>query len=227
MSMRRFISFLIPFLTLTFPMPMLALTLLPACADSGNCYTCDFLVLFVNWSQLILYGLTGFAVLMIAIAGFLWIISAGRAEMVQKGRQIITGTIIGIAFAFLGYLIVNFTIAALLGASFDDVQLFGTDWATFCESGLTPGGATTDCAAEGVADGASCANSSCSDEGVCVCLNDSCVTKCVYTVEKANEADESTTYTGSCVDTTDDCTALGGASDPGFCLSGQVCCITE
>lgn len=225
--MRRFTAFIVPFLTLTIPMPMMALALLPTCTDSGNCYTCDFLVLFANWSQLILYGLTGFAVLMIAIAGFMWVLSAGRAEMVQKGRQIITGTVIGIAFAFLGYLIVNVTLAALLGASFDEVQLFGTDWNTFCESGLTPGGAVTDCSKDTVADGAACAAGSCSDEGVCVCLNDSCVTKCDYAVAKMQESGNADAV-GLCVATTAECLSTGvGTPYPGYCTDGEVCCVAK
>jgi hypothetical protein len=227
--MRRFFTFFFTvasFIAASFPAQVLALApLLPTCTNLGNCTTCDFLVLFINWAELIMYGLSAIAVLMIAIGGFMWILSAGNPEQVQKGRQMMIGAIVGVLFAFMGYLIVNLTIAAVLGNTGleEESQLFGTDWSSFCESGLTPGGAVTDCGATGIGDGARCATTSCSEEGVCVCYNGGCIDSCTYAVNSLTE--QGFTSSATCEADEDDC-ADGAESYPGYCTGGQVCCIT-
>ncbi len=171
-----------------------------------------------------MYGLGGAAVLMIAIGGFMWILSAGNPERVQTGRKILIETIVGLLIAFLGYLIVNIAIAALMNADYDEVKLFGTDWNTFCEVGVTPGGAVTDCTVSTVGNGTPCKANSCKDETLCVCSNQVCVEKCTFAEDQYEEVGSTTTAT--CVATTEECASTGGSPNTGACLNGQICCIS-
>ncbi|HLD81842.1 MAG TPA: pilin [Patescibacteria group bacterium] len=68
----------------------------PGCVDQGDCSVCDFIIVFSNVARLIL-GITGaFALLLFIIGGFMLIISQGNQERVEKGKKILTSTVIGI-----------------------------------------------------------------------------------------------------------------------------------
>lgn len=105
--------------------------LLPACVDTGDCTTCDLIQLMVNWGQGSIPILGLFAVLMFVFGGFWWLISAGDTERITRGKQIMIGAALGLVLALLSYIIVTFTIAALSGASVQDVKIFGQKWDQF------------------------------------------------------------------------------------------------
>lgn len=168
-----------------FVMPEITLAqgLLPACAEAGDCTLCDVVGVFINFAALITQWLGILAVLMFIIGGVFIIISAGNPERVKRGRQIITGTLIGSLLVVSGWLIINFSLAALLDADFEDVELFPA----VTDSGESAGGGEVwyelactpvyqDCS--GAADGSSCSDSTC--EQNCVCSTGSCVTLCDY-----------------------------------------------
>ena len=48
--------------------------------------------------------------------GFTWMLSGGRPEMVQRGKQAIIWSILGLAIIFLSYAVVTFVIQAFTGA---------------------------------------------------------------------------------------------------------------
>lgn len=161
----------------------LAQGLLPACAEAGDCTLCDVVGVFINFAALITEWLGILAVLMFIIGGVFIIISAGNPERVKRGRQIITGTLIGSLIVVSGWLIINFTLAALLDVDFDDVSLFPS----VTDTGESAGGGEVwyelactpiyqDCS--GALDGESCSDSAC--ESNCVCSSGSCITLCDY-----------------------------------------------
>lgn len=216
-------------LVVLLPIPAAALTLIPPCATgNGTCYTCDFITLFANWAELILIGISSIVMLMIAIGGFFWILSAGNPERVQKGRGIMVAAIVGLFFVMFGYLLVNVTIGALLGADdLSDVQLYATDWATYCESGTSPSGALTTCTEQD--DGKQCNIGSCTASGSCFCLDTRCVTGCEDSAAKSTSTTISAS--GSCISSSTSATSCAGDTQtlnttPALCPTDQVCCLT-
>lgn len=163
--------------------PTWAASLLPSCAEAGDCNLCDIVGVFINFAALIVEWLGLLAVLMFIIGGVFIIIAGGNAERLKRGRQILGGTIIGSLLVMTGWLIVNFTLAALLNADFDSVQIFPT---SYTDEGNPTGGDTwyelacdvvvQDCS--GVADATSCSDSTHATNSVC--YGGSCVSTCDY-----------------------------------------------
>jgi hypothetical protein len=86
------------------------------CISDGDCELNDFIVLAVRVSQIIL-GLTGsLSLLAFFYGGFLFLISAGNAEMVGKAKKTILYAVIGIVIVFFSYTIVTF-IGTTLGVT--------------------------------------------------------------------------------------------------------------
>jgi len=167
-----------------------AFQLIPSCAlTDGGCHSCDMLQLFTNFAQLITILISGVVLITFVWGGILWLTSAGVSDKVQKGKQVITGSIIGLVFVAGGYTIVNFSIAAFLGLDrADGVKLFGTHWAELCKGITVDNGGpwsinagSSDCT--GKSDGVSCAAADCTSG--CVCHNQSrCISQCEYQNEK-------------------------------------------
>ncbi|PIY92928.1 MAG: hypothetical protein CO030_04085 [Candidatus Magasanikbacteria bacterium CG_4_9_14_0_2_um_filter_42_11] len=88
--------------------------LLPPCAFTGSCRNInDLLQLAINIGKYAL-GLIGSAALAFFVyGGFMMIISAGNAERVKKGRDILVAAIVGIVIAFSAYALINFVLDAL------------------------------------------------------------------------------------------------------------------
>lgn len=127
--------YLLSFLVFLLAMPQVASAatpLLPACATgAGDCHSCDFIKMMVSWAQFALQLIGSFALGAFVFGGFMWLISAGNPERVQKGRQVMVEAVIGIALALGSFLIVNFMIAAFTGQPLNDVQFFGQDLGSF------------------------------------------------------------------------------------------------
>lgn len=90
-----------------------------ACTDSqagkdvNDCGLTEALQTVINFSQLLL-ALTGSAALLVFIyGGLMWILAAGKAEMIDKGRQALVAAVVGMVIVLSSWLIVNSTINAL------------------------------------------------------------------------------------------------------------------
>lgn len=204
------------------PEVTLAVTLLPGCADAGDCTLCDVVGVFINFASLMTELLGLLAVLMFIIGGVFIILAGGNAERAKRGRQILAGTLIGSLIVVSSWLIINFALAALLNADFDDVELFpgssagsGEAW---YELSCVP--VYEDCST--AANGSSCSESGCANN--CVCYNGGCTSICAY---KQHTAVYSNTH---CESGISDCDATTEQPVGNWCpLSstgeGQVCCI--
>lgn len=86
---------------------------LPDCAFKGSCRNAnDLLELLVNWGQKI-FGLIGsVALVMFVYGGFTMVTSAGNAEKVKKGREVLVAAVIGLVIAFSSYLLIDFILDA-------------------------------------------------------------------------------------------------------------------
>jgi len=86
----------------------------PAGTDNcGNYSLNDILSVVLKISELIL-GLVGALALAAFIAGgLMWILSAGSAEWVTKGKQTIIGAVIGLVIVFTSFMIIQLVFTAL------------------------------------------------------------------------------------------------------------------
>jgi len=109
----------------------------PICACCGDCTLNNFLGLFINYANALLKYFAGTALLMFVIGGIMWITSGGSAEKVQKGKKVITGSIIGLIIILFSATIVN----AVLKAFQADISLSdepGLDWVSCPSPGAPP-----------------------------------------------------------------------------------------
>lgn len=90
--------------------------LLPACATgAGRCHLNDIVQTFVNFMRLLL-GFVGSAVLVFFVYGGLtWVTSGGNTTKVQKGKDIVVNSVIGLIIVFGSFTIVQL-ISSTLGA---------------------------------------------------------------------------------------------------------------
>jgi len=85
----------------------------PGCLSTGDCKMNDFIGIAIKIADIIL-GLSGSAALLFFIyGGVMFLISGGSQERVNKGKQIIIGSIIGLFIIFGAYTIIAFTLDAL------------------------------------------------------------------------------------------------------------------
>ena len=87
---------------------------LPDCAFSGTCRdTNDFVVLLINFGQMLLSVIGALAFVFFVYGGFTMILSMGNAEKTKKGQQILVSAVVGLVIAFSAYLGVNFILDSL------------------------------------------------------------------------------------------------------------------
>lgn len=66
-------------------------------------------------------GISGAIVLfMFVLGGFFWIASAGNPKMVDKGKEMISGAVIGLIILFTAYTLVIFAVRTLVGTGADE-----------------------------------------------------------------------------------------------------------
>lgn len=83
------------------------------CRDSGKCELSDILQVFVNISAFIL-GISGSVVLLMFVyGGVVWLTYGGNEGRVQKGKDILVGTVIGLAIIFGAYAAITVIVSAL------------------------------------------------------------------------------------------------------------------
>jgi hypothetical protein len=95
-------------------LPAKAAGILPPCADNGECQLPQILGMAVTVADWILGVVGAVALLFFVYGGFVFILSGGNEQNVKKGKDILIGSIIGLAIVFASYLIVQFA-ASLLG----------------------------------------------------------------------------------------------------------------
>ncbi len=120
---------------LFFVLPVLAQEWLPGgkalipvgCTDDDASTPCginEFVQLLINFFQLMLGILGSLSLVFFIYGGFIWVLSRGNQQMIQKGKDIIIGSIVGLSLALGSWVIVNFTIALVTGTPFTDVKIF-------------------------------------------------------------------------------------------------------
>jgi hypothetical protein len=85
-------------------------------SNCGNYSVNDFLVLLINISNWILGIVGSVALLFFVYGGFTFILSAGNEKNVEKGKQILMNSIIGLVIVFASYTLIQFSMS-LLGVS--------------------------------------------------------------------------------------------------------------
>ncbi len=96
--------------------------------SSQECGIREMIVTALNVFQFLL-GILGSLVLFYFIyGGFIWMLSRGNAQMIEKGKNILFGTIIGMAIVLASWVIINFVLFLLLGGDIQNVQIFNHSW---------------------------------------------------------------------------------------------------
>ncbi len=85
----------------------------PVCACCGDCTLNDFLRLGTGVADIILRYLGVAALLLFVVGGIMWITSGGSSERVQKGKKIITGSIIGMVIVLFAFTLTRSLMKAL------------------------------------------------------------------------------------------------------------------
>ena len=98
-----------------------------------NCGVDDFFQILVNVFKLMLGLLGSLSLLFFIYGGFVWLLSRGNANMIQKGKDIIVGSVIGMSIVLGSWVIINFIIAVFTGdlGNLGNVQIFGKPWNKF------------------------------------------------------------------------------------------------
>lgn len=112
-------------------------TILPPCAESGNCFLCDFLIGFANIATWLLSILGSVALLFFIYGGVVWLTAAGNEEKIKSGRGVLVNTVVGVVIVMASWAIINFTIISLVGAPTptQPAKIFSTQpWYQYCES---------------------------------------------------------------------------------------------
>lgn len=73
----------------------------------------DGVQLMVNVAQWILGIVGSLALLMFVLGGFMFLISGGNSQTVEKGKSILVGAVIGLIIVFCSYMIIKFSMAAM------------------------------------------------------------------------------------------------------------------
>ncbi len=213
MQTKKNIFFIFLFLALGF-LPSLAFAqtspIIPNDCLVGNAEKCDLVDLvqmFANFYLFLVKYLGVAGLLLMVIGGVMFITSGGNQELITRARNILTGTVIGLAIVMGSYVIV-FNLQKLIGVK-NQYQ-------------LNPNSSnTTSSECLGKPDGANCSGP---DGNVYVCINNICQngenntlinTVCAYN------------YAGNCLE---NCTtSCNGTCTPNLCNGGPTvqCCRTS
>ena len=103
-------------------------------AEYSKCGLCDFLYALLKIAH---WGLGGIGVLSLfffVLSGGVLLTSGGNKNQIEKGKKILTGTLMGIIIIFTAYLIVNYTVSAFTGKWGQFYTKEGLrDWYDVCE----------------------------------------------------------------------------------------------
>ncbi|MCD4705791.1 hypothetical protein K8R61_01795 [bacterium] len=104
------------------------------CRESAeDCGVAEFFQVLVNVFKLMLGLLGSLSLLFFVYGGFVWLLSRGNANMIQKGKDIIIGSVIGMSIVLGSWVIINFIIAVFTGdlGNLNNVQIFDSNWWSF------------------------------------------------------------------------------------------------
>lgn len=79
----------------------------------GNYEVNDFIALAIKISVWILGVVGSLSLVMFIYGGFMFLISAGSAESVTKGKNIIIAAVVGLVIVFSSYLIIKFVLSSM------------------------------------------------------------------------------------------------------------------
>ena len=102
--------------------------------DAKNCGVKEFFQVLVNIFKLMLGLLGSLSLLFFVYGGFVWLFSRGNANMIQKGKDIIVGSVIGLSIVLGSWVIINFIIAVFTSTGdldFNNVRIFDKQWWNF------------------------------------------------------------------------------------------------
>jgi hypothetical protein len=109
------------------------------CSNTHNCgnYTLnDMLSVLKIVADFILVIVGSLALLALIIGGLMWLLSGGKAEMVERGKQTIVGAVLGLAIVFTSYMIIQLVFSALGIPGAESGKWATSDW--FSESHIIP-----------------------------------------------------------------------------------------
>lgn len=143
----KFSVFKIIFLVFLFFLPNKIQAGLVPCGpgtDKPVCEFCDFFVLFKRIIDFLLVpcSLNGgvplvflIAILFITIGGFYFLFAEGKPDKLEKGRNIIKTTLIGLLLIFAGWLVVNLFFQVIGVANWTGLSASGPDtwWQIPCD----------------------------------------------------------------------------------------------
>jgi len=81
--------------------------------NCGNYQLNDLMKVVLNVSDLILQLVGSLALLAFIAGGLMWLLSAGNAEWVTRGKQTVMGAVIGLAIVFTSFMIIQLVFTAL------------------------------------------------------------------------------------------------------------------
>jgi len=90
------------------------------CSGPNGCTLNTFVRLGISVAEFILGIVGALTLVMFIYGGFMWVLSGGSSDKVQKGKDIIIGSIVGLLIVFSSYTIIRFTTNNLLQGTFND-----------------------------------------------------------------------------------------------------------
>ncbi|NCF74986.1 MAG: hypothetical protein GWO87_00650 [Xanthomonadaceae bacterium] len=98
-----------------------------------DCGVAEFFQVLNNVFRLMLGLLGSLSLLFFVYGGFVWLLSRGNTNMIEKGKDIIIGSVIGLSIVLGSWVIINFIIAVFTGnlSDFGHVKIFNKEWWKF------------------------------------------------------------------------------------------------
>lgn len=81
--------------------------------NCGNYSLNDMVSVVLKASEFILGVVGSLALLAFVVGGMMWVLSAGNAELVTRGKQTILGAVIGLVIVFTSFMIIQLVYASL------------------------------------------------------------------------------------------------------------------
>ena len=111
-----------------------------SCIKKGDCDICDFIALGINFVRLLLGIAGGLALLFFIIGGMIFLTSRGNPEKIEKGKRMLTGTLIGLIIMLMAWTVINVALGIIFrppgiegeGFKFRG-KLLTENWAKVCE----------------------------------------------------------------------------------------------
>ncbi|MDD4901350.1 MAG: hypothetical protein PHS62_04615 [Patescibacteria group bacterium] len=82
-------------------------------SNCGNYQLNDFMQIAILVANYILGIVGSLALLAFIVGGLMWLLSGGKAEMVERGKQTIVGAVIGLVIVFTSYMMIQLVFTAL------------------------------------------------------------------------------------------------------------------